>query len=199
MHWRRTSPNSGNSPKTYPLFLFLIVMQRIVVVGTSCSGKTTVAAFIAERLELPHIELDSIHWAPNWTEIPDEEFREKVALVAGGDAWVMDGNYRAIRDILWGRADTVIWLDLPFRLVFWRSIKRTITRIITGEELWNGNVERWDALFGSEAMPKWVIKTYWRRKKEFPELFAQPEYSHLTVIQLKTTAQVDNWLANLGS
>jgi len=173
-------------------------MQRVVVVGTSGSGKTTVAAGIAERLEMPHVELDSIHWTPNWTEIPDEEFRIKVAEVANRDAWVADGNYRAVRDILWSRADTVVWLDLPFRVVFWRIIKRTITRIISGEELWNGNKERWDSLVGLEGMPRWVIKTYWRRKKEFPELFAKPDYSHLTIIRLRNTAEVDAWLANLG-
>ena len=172
-------------------------MQRVVVVGTSGSGKTTVAAGIAERLSLPQVELDSIHWAPNWTEIPDEEFRENVAEVANRDAWVADGNYRAVRDILWSRADTVVWLDLPFRVVFWRIIKRTITRIISGEELWNGNKERWDSLIGPESMPRWVIKTYWRRKKEFPELFAQPEYSHLTIIQLRNTGEVDAWLGCL--
>lgn len=173
-------------------------MQRIVVVGTSCSGKTTVAASIAERLGLYHIELDSIHWAPNWTEIPDEAFREKVTVVTERDSWVADGNYRAIRDILWGSADTVVWLDLPFRIVFWRSIKRTITRIITGEELWNGNVEHLDALVGPDGMPRWVIKTYWRRKREFPDLFSQSEYSHLTVIRLITSSEVDQWLGNLG-
>ena len=172
-------------------------MQRIVVVGTSGSGKTTVAACIAERLGLSHVELDSIHWAPNWTEIPDEEFREKVAEVAGGDSWVADGNYRAVRDILWGRADTVIWLDLPFRVVFWRIIKRTITRIISGEELWNGNKERWDSLIGPDGMPRWVIKTYWRRKKEFPELFAQPEYRHILVVRLRSTKEVEAWLIGL--
>jgi len=169
-------------------------MQSIVVVGTSGSGKTTVAACIAERLGFPHVELDSIHWAPNWIEIPDEAFREKVALVAGGDAWVADGNYRAVRDILWSHADTVVWLDLPFRVVFWRIIKRTITRIISREELWNGNKERWDSLFGRYGMPRWVIKTYWRRKKEFPELFAQPEYSHLIVVRLTTTREVEDWI-----
>ncbi|MCW4011613.1 MAG: adenylate kinase [Candidatus Bathyarchaeota archaeon] len=173
-------------------------MQRVVVVGTSCSGKTTVGACISERLGLPHVELDSIHWAPNWTEIPNEEFREKVAKVTERDSWVVDGNYRVIRDILWGRADTIVWLDLPFRIVFWRSIKRTVTRIITGKELWNGNVEHWDALLGPEGMPKWVIKTYWKRKKEFPELFASPEYSHLEVVHLRTQAEIDTWLGNLG-
>ncbi len=173
-------------------------MQRIVVIGTSGSGKTTVAALIAEKLGLPHVELDSIHWAPNWTEIPDTEFREKVAEITKGDHWVADGNYRAVRDILWSRADTLVWLNLPFRVVFYRILRRTITRFISGKELWNGNKERWDSLIGPDSMPWWVIKTYWKRKKEFPELFAQPEYSHLSVVQLRTTAEVDAWLGNLS-
>ena len=41
-------------------------MKRISVVGSSGSGKTTVARRIAEALDAPHVELDELHWGPDW-------------------------------------------------------------------------------------------------------------------------------------
>ena len=172
-------------------------MQRVVVVGTSGSGKTTVAAKIAEELDLLHIELDSIHWLPNWTELPDEDFRTQVAEKITVDGWVADGNYKPVRDLLWRRADTLVWLDLPFRVVFWRVVKRTIGRIWTGEELWNGNKEKLSSLIGRYAMPVWVIRTYWRRKRDYPEIIARPEYAHLRLVHLKTVDETEEWLDGL--
>ena len=172
-------------------------MQRIVVVGTSGSGKTTVAARIAEELGLLHIELDSIHWLPNWTELPDEEFRTQVAEKIRVDRWVADGNYKPVRDLLWRSADTLVWLDLPFRVVFWRVMKRTIRRVWTGEELWNGNKEDISALFGRYAMPVWVIRTYWRRKRDYPEIISKPEYAHLRLVHLRSVAETEAWLDGL--
>jgi adenylate kinase family enzyme len=172
-------------------------MQRVVVVGTSGSGKTTVAARMAEKLGLYHIELDSIHWLPNWSELPDEKFRAQVIEETMKDGWVVDGNYKVVRDILWNKADTIVWLDLPFRIVFWRIVKRTIHRIWTGERLWNDNVERLSALFGWYGMPIWVIRTYWRRKKEYSILLSEQEYSHLTVVHLHTVEETEKWLDGL--
>ena len=172
-------------------------MQRVVVVGTSGSGKTTVAARIAREFGLYHIELDNIHWLPNWSELPDEEFRVQVMKEIMRDEWVADGNYKVVRDDLWNKADTLVWLDLPFRIVFWRILKRTIRRIWTGEKLWNSNVEHLSALFGWYGMPIWVIRTYWRRKKEYPLLIAKPEYNHLKVVHLRTVLETEEWLDGL--
>ena len=86
--------------------------RRAAVVGTSGSGKTTLATSLAQRLGLAHVELDSLYWGPDWTPAPRERFREQVARALSGEAWTTDGNYGAVRDIVWARADTVVWLDL---------------------------------------------------------------------------------------
>ncbi len=85
--------------------------RKIVVIGSTGSGKTTLALRISEQLQIPHIELDALYWGPNWTETPQDIFREKVAVALAGDEWVVDGNYTKTYDIVWGRADTIIWLD----------------------------------------------------------------------------------------
>ncbi len=93
-------------------------LRRIVVVGTSGSGKTTMAARLAEGLGLPHVELDAIHWGPGWTPLAVEEFRERTAEALAGEAWSTDGNYSGVRDIVWSRADTLVWLDYALPVVF---------------------------------------------------------------------------------
>ena len=82
-----------------------------------------------ERLGIPYIELDALHWEPNWTEAPDEVMRERVRSAISGEAWVVDGNYSAIRDLVWARADTVVWLDLPLPTILARYARRTIRRL----------------------------------------------------------------------
>ena len=117
-------------------------MERVVVVGTSCSGKTTLARRLSQVLGSPHVELDAIHWEPGWQERPVDEVRRMAGEAAAGERWVMDGNYSAVRDIVWGRATAVAWLNYPFRVVLWRCLCRTIRRAITREELFSGNREK---------------------------------------------------------
>src|SRR6476469_5299212 len=103
-------------------------MRRIAVVGTSGSGKTTFADRIAARLDLPRIELDALHWQPGWVASDVELFRDRVRAATAKEAWVSDGNYSAVRPIVFHRADTIVWLDLPLRICLWRVIARTARR-----------------------------------------------------------------------
>src|SRR5215468_12140697 len=113
-------------------------MKRISVVGTSGSGKTTIASQLAGILRVPHIELDALHWGANWEPEPDEVFRSRVREAVGADHWVVDGNYnKRARDLVWARIDTVVWLDFSLRVILYRLLCRTIRRIMTGEECCN--------------------------------------------------------------
>ncbi len=120
------------------------------MVGVSGSGKTTLGHQLADALDVPFVELDSIFHQAGWTDLPAGEFRARVGEAIGGDDWVVDGNYRAVLDLVWERADTVLWLDLPRGVIMRRVLARTIRRAVTGKELWNGNREplsnfyRWD-------------------------------------------------------
>src|SRR5688572_30807780 len=91
---------------------------RVAVVGTSCSGKTTFARALAPRLGAPYTELDVLYWGPDWSPRPLDEFRARVEAAVSTPSWVIDGNYSIVRDLVWGRATTLIWLDFPFSLIF---------------------------------------------------------------------------------
>jgi adenylate kinase family enzyme len=110
-------------------------MARVVVIGTSCVGKTTFARSPARALSFPHVELDALYWQPSWIPRLPDRFRALVAQALSEERWVTDGNYGEVQDIVWSRATTVIWLDYAFPLVFWRALSRTVRCVITREEL----------------------------------------------------------------
>ena len=173
-------------------------LARVVVVGTSCSGKTTFARRLASILGAPCFELDSLYWGPGFTVRP--EFQQEVLAAAAQSRWVMDGNYSRVRDIIWRRSTAIVWLDYSFGTVFSRALRRTVHRIVTGERLYGGNRETiGSAVFDMEA-PLWlVIRTHGKRRREFPELFRRPEYGHATVIQLSTSVAAETFLAEASA
>ena len=116
--------------------------DRIVVLGTTGAGKTTLAREIARALEVPHVELDYYRFRPNWVEVPNDEFRECVREALRGDSWVADGNYSLARDVIWPRATLLVWLDYPIYVVLWRLFWRTLGRGVLRKELWHGNKEK---------------------------------------------------------
>lgn len=176
------------------------VPQRIAIVGTSGTGKTTLAQQVGQQLGIAHIELDALHWDPNWVPASLEVFRARVAEALEGDRWVTDGNYSSVRDLVWGRADTVVWLDYPFGLVLWRSLRRAVWRSATGAELWNGNRESWrQTFFSSDSILLWVLRTYHRRRREYLLLFSQPDYAHLEVVIVRSPRAAQDWLEQLGT
>ncbi|MCF6277939.1 MAG: hypothetical protein L3J16_04220 [Anaerolineales bacterium] len=173
---------------------------RLVVVGTTSSGKSTLAENLAKKLDLDFVELDALYWQPNWIGTPAEEFAAKTAYATRGDRWAVAGNYSRTRPIIWPRAEAVIWLDYSLPVIFWQFLKRTLRRTLTHEILWGTNVERfWThlKLWSDESLLKWLFKTYWRRKREYPRLFALPEYQHLVILRFSSPQETHEWFENL--
>ena len=174
-------------------------MQRVSVIGVTGSGKSTLAAALAARLQAPHIELDALHWDPNWTMAELDVFRQRVANWGSADCWVVDGNYSKVRDLVWERADTVVWLDYSFALTFGRLLRRTLARVLSGEELWNGNRERFTEQFLSrDSILWWAIKTHPRYRATFPALLASDRYGHLRLVRLRAPRQAEQWLQSVS-
>jgi hypothetical protein len=118
--------------------------------------------------------------------------------VLSGSRWVVDGNYGKVRDIVWSRADTIVWLDYTLPVIMRRLVWRTIRRVVTREELWSGNREGVrGALFSRDSILLWALRTFRRRRREYPVLLASPEYAHLAVVRLRSPRAADEWLSNL--
>lgn len=170
--------------------------MRLAVVGTSSSGKTTLAAELSERINLPHFDLDNLYWGPEWTPCPKPRFRDTVRAETRKDTWICSGNYSSVRDLVLGRATHIVWLDYPLPLVFSRAVRRTLSRLVTQRELFNGNRERWTMMFSPDWIPWWVLRTHRRRRREYPRLFRDPAYASAVVIQLKGQQDADRFLAD---
>ncbi|HEX5294716.1 MAG TPA: hypothetical protein VFX25_38095 [Streptosporangiaceae bacterium] len=168
-------------------------MRRISVVGNSGSGKSTLAAQLAAALAVPHLELDGVFHQAGWQPLPVPEFRAAVAAFAAGGAWVIDGNYSAVQDLVWTRADTVVWLDPSRARLMRQLVPRTLLRIARRTELWNGNRESWVNLLRAspeESILRWAWTQHARTRERYQRARADPAWSHLEFVRLTTPAQV---------
>ena len=179
-------------------------MRRIAVVGCSGSGKTTLAQRLSRGLGLQHVELDSIYHQPNWSPLPPDEFRRRVAARLDDETgWVVDGNYNsAVGEWLQSRADTIVWLDLPRHVVMRRVVSRTLRRFATREELWNGNREPLSNLWSwdpERSIIRWAWTSYPRNRARYETCCRDGSWAHAKIVRLGTVDEVRSFeLANVG-
>ena len=155
-------------------------MKRVVVFGTTGSGKSWLANRLSERTGLRVIELDALYWGPNWQGATDHLFRHRVERetmpLAGDDSgWIVVGNYGQVRDLVWRSADTLVWLDLPFALVMGRLLRRTMSRVLS-----------------RHSILLWAIKTHRRNRQRFAvecEFLGKSK----TVVRLQTAREVERY------
>src|SRR5215207_3704976 len=175
--------------------------QRVVVVGVTSSGKSTLAENLAKLFDLHYIELDALNWEPNWQNAPLEVFRSRVETAIQAEKWIVAGNYHVARDLIWPKAEAILWLDYPLLIVLGQLTHRTFKRWWTQELLWDTNRERlWThfKLWSNDSLYHWLFKTYWRRKREYPLLFSQPEHQHLKLIRFTHPNETKAWLETLS-
>ncbi len=173
-------------------------MRKVSVVGNSGSGKTTTGRALAQVLGVPFIEIDALYWQPGWTPLPMEELRQRLDDLTAGDGWVVDGNYSAVRDLVWGRADTVVWLDPPRWTVMRQIVGRSLRRVVARQELWNGNRESLSNLVQIDPEQS-IIRWAWTRHHVYRERYAalstDPAYAHLRFVRIRSRKDLERFLA----
>ncbi|MFC7022857.1 AAA family ATPase [Promicromonospora thailandica] len=173
-------------------------MRRVSVVGASGSGKSTFARRLAQRLGAPYVELDALHWGPGWR--PRADFARDAGRAVATDLWVVDGNYSVVRDAVWARADTVVWIDPPAPTVLAQVYGRSFRLALSQEELWpgTGNRQPW-----REVLVPWaagsILRWSWAELRKHPARYgaamADPANAHLTFHRLRTRRAADEFLA----
>lgn len=172
-------------------------------VGTSGSGKTTLAQAAAERMGVRYVSNDEIIHGPNWVPKTKEQRLRLFEEATRGDAWTIDGNFgqhdRAEDGVVLGRADTLVWLDLPRWLVMWQVWWRTMRRCALREELWHGNRETFRlALFSKDSILLWAWTTHARRQRRFGEIHGGDEWPHLEKVRLRSRREMRDFLQRLS-
>jgi adenylate kinase family enzyme len=174
-------------------------MRRVSIVGASGSGKSTLASELGKRLGIPVVELDAIHHLPGWTPIDPSEFERRLDEITAGDSWVIDGNYRiVVRDgVVWRRADTVVWLDLPRSVVMRQVTRRTLGRLVRRQRLWNGNREHWSNLFRRDpdrSIIRWTWTTHADVADRYGASMRDERHAHLDFVRLRSREEIAVWL-----
>ncbi|SJX21317.1 topology modulation protein [Acinetobacter johnsonii] len=179
-----------------------MVMKKINVVGTSATGKSTFSRALAEKLDLHYIELDNLFWLDDWQECPDEVFFAKIEseVQKATQGYVIDGNYTRAIPVKWAEIDTVIWLDLPFPVNLYRSVKRAVQRAWAQQDLWENSNNRESLLrmFGRDSIIWWMSKTHAKNRQKYLKMMQMSEYQHIQWIHLKTPKQVSCFLNQLA-
>jgi len=174
------------------------VGRRIVVVGTTGSGKSTVAHALARAGGLTYLELDAFNWRPGWVESDLVEFRAGLtdALAGADTGWVVDGNYLTkTEDLTWPSADTVVFVDPSLALILVRIVRRTIRRARAKEELWSGNREQIRLLFTRDSLIVWALRTHRKNRRRYCARMRDPEWAHVRFVHLTTVKSVRAFLA----
>ncbi|WP_411846105.1 hypothetical protein AAFN60_21660 [Roseibacillus persicicus] len=171
--------------------------QRVLIIGSTNAGKSTLGTRLAEDLNLPHVDLDALNWQKDWVGLHQsdpERFREKIRAATAGDSWVVTGNYTNFsQELIWPRVETIIWLDLPLGLLSRRLLRRSRQRWRTRELLWGCNTERfWPqlAIWKEESLLRWLWKTYGTNREKTLAAMGDDQWSHIRFIHLQSPAEV---------
>ena len=173
-------------------------MDRINVIGTSGSGKSTFARELARTLKYPYIEMDQLYWKPHWTHPTDEEFFAKLSAAIAAPRWVLDGNYSRTQAIKWGAVDTVIWIDADFLTNLIQALRRALVRAWTQEEIWPDTENRESfrmSFFSSESIVWYAIKTHAKMRKRYQALMENPEFKSIRFVRLRSRVEIRRFLS----
>lgn len=172
-------------------------MERILVVGVTGAGKSTCAQVLGSRLGLPYHEMDALYFnGPNWAV--NNKLTEDVSRLTAEPGWVIDSlGYPEVRDLLWDRADTVIWLDYPKRVIMPRVLRRSLRRTITREILFGGNRETWTGWLSREHPVWWAWSQHGARRLEVERRARDPRFTPLDTLRFGHPDDTAVWLASL--
>ncbi|QUY49733.1 adenylate kinase [Serratia plymuthica] len=176
--------------------------MKINVVGTSGSGKSTVARQLAEKFAVPYIELDTLFWRRDWQGTPDDEFLARLAQVLGDadSGWVLDGNYTRTKSLKWREVDWVVWVDYGFCRTLFQAVRRAAMRAWTRTELWpdTGNRESFRrSFFSRDSIILWTLKTYRKNRTGYLDDMNDARYGHIRFIRLRSPRQTLRFIRSL--
>lgn len=168
---------------------------RIAVIGTSCSGKSTLAQTLAKAAGIPYIEQDALFWNPGWTQVSQQEFASKMRIEISQSQWTVCGNHSHFQEHIFQRATHILWLNYLFPVIFFRALKRTFRRVFLKETCCNGNRESFaHAFLSTNSILWWIIKTYRKRIIHYTKLKNSAQVAHAEFLELRSPKEADNWL-----
>jgi adenylate kinase family enzyme len=172
--------------------------KRISIVGTSCSGKTTLGKKLARLYQVPFMDIDDAYWLPGWIKADTAVLHDKINRHVTWDSWVIVGNGHFVNHTyVWPTVDTLIWIDLPLPVLLWRGVKRSLLNIVSRRKLCNGNVESVGRLLSKNSIVYWILSSFGKRKRLYREIFATKPYP-CQYVHLQGVKAVSNFLQQVS-
>jgi len=162
-------------------------MKRILVIGCSGAGKTTLSQELGRHLRFPVHHLDRLWWRPGWAHVSREDFDAGLAEILNTDRWIIDGDYNRTLPERLKYADTVILLDYSRSLCLYRALKRIMRfRGNVRPDMADGCPERFDREF---------LRYVWNFNRDMrPRVDAALEGFPGELIRLKTPRETEVFL-----
>lgn len=165
-------------------------MRRVLIVGNSGGGKSTLARKLGDKLGLPVVHLDVLYWKPGWAKGDKAEFVAAVTQALSAPAWICDGNFTGTWDLRMPLSDTVVWIDQPRLVCLWRAIWRVVTwRGGNRPDMAEGCQEKFDPEFYR------FIWTYDRKVRPKLEAALAKYAGHARIVRLRSDRDIAEFLA----
>jgi adenylate kinase family enzyme len=177
-----------------------ISFDRVNVVGTSGSGKSTVSKLLAAKLGYPRVEMDQLFWEPNWRQPTDDVFFQKLELALTQPQWILDGNYDRTLNIKWKDVTAVIWIDYSLARTIRQAATRAISRSLHGRELWPGTGNRESfrkSFFSRDSILIWTLETFHKIRERYESRMSDPIYAHIHFVRLRSPKETRSFLNSL--
>jgi adenylate kinase family enzyme len=167
-------------------------MRRVALFGPPATGKSTLARWLSAQLGQPHTDLDDILFTPEGA-LPLEEFRRQAAEITSTDGWIVEGNFSKLADVVWHRADTLIWLDFPLPLILYRITRRSLRQLAGREDSAAGRLTWSRAFFARRSLLRTAIRKYRANRPRYARQMAETADLGVHVVRLRSPREVHRW------
>ncbi|MER6499847.1 adenylate kinase [Streptomyces sp. NPDC001455] len=172
-------------------------MQKIALFGAPATGKTTLARRLASELGSCHTDLDDLLFTPDGA-LPLAEFRRQAAEITSGDAWIVEGNFSKLADVVWHRADVLVWLDFPLPLIVSRIVRRSLRQLAGREDSAQARRLTWGrAFFGRRSLLRTAVRKYRNNRPRYVQQVGQTAALGVEVVRLRSPREAERWMTVL--
>lgn len=173
--------------------------MRLAVIGTSGTGKSTLARRVASKLGSKYIEQDKLFWLPNWQMTPRDQFAESILKETSAESWTICGNHSFVQEKIWARATHVVWLNYSLKTTLLRGFRRTAKRVFLRQECCNGNYESFrHAFLSKNSILWWIWTTHQQRIEQYVSAKREGKFDQLEFLEFKRPQEAEDWLKSVS-